>query len=245
MHVDKEAPPAQQKPDFDSLLADLFGLNVRGLKTLYDLFRRPKAVFESARVFDWRGKYTPTLRLAFSILTVFSLLSFFWAAEDGVLYQSMLARFSESFANDPNAPPLNEMVNAMFAAYNFVYPFAYMLVHSLVGFMLFIWGKGTSWVARIRLYFGVISVGIALAVASVAVTPFVSLDYFWLYTLVLFVINILAYAVTFARGMQGRLTLTSMIIRAPLIALVVTLADIVVAMIAGTVASFWAETQLQ
>jgi hypothetical protein len=244
MLENKEAPPAPEKPDFDSLLADLFGLNVRGVKTLYDLFRRPKAVFESARVFDWRSKYTPTLRLAFSILTVFSLLSFFWAAEDGVLYQSLLVQFSESFANDPNAPPLNEMVNTMFAAYNFIYPFAYMLVHGLVGSLLFIWGKGTSWVARIRLYFGIISVGIALSVASVAAMPFFSLETFWIYTLVGMSANILAYMFTYARGMQGRLSMTGMIVRAPLVAVVVTLTDILVAIVAGTGASFWAEAQL-
>ena len=244
MLTDKDAPPAQQKPDFDSLLADLFGLNIRGAKTLRDLLIRPKQVFNSARVLDWRSQYTPTMRLAFSILTVFSLLSFFWTSENSILYQSLLAQLSQTLAEDPDAPALRQRVNSTFAAYNFIYPFTYMLIHSLIGAMLFIWGKGTSWVARIRLYFGVISIGIALAVASVTVMPFVSLDYFWLYTVVLFIINILAYAITYARGVHGQFSMMSMAIRAPSIAVVVSIADFIVATIAGIGASMWAEIQL-
>ena len=64
-------------PTFDSLIEDVFGLNVRGLKTLTQLFAGPKKVFDSARVADWRSRYTPTLRLTFSIITVYMLLSFF------------------------------------------------------------------------------------------------------------------------------------------------------------------------
>ncbi|MEM9179610.1 MAG: hypothetical protein AAGA89_07855, partial [Pseudomonadota bacterium] len=80
----------RDRPDADALVADLFGLNVRGAKTLAHLVTQPAKVFASARVNDWQGQYTPTMRLAFSVLTVFSLLSFFWAAEDGVLYQTLL-----------------------------------------------------------------------------------------------------------------------------------------------------------
>ena len=117
---DKVAPnPGNEKPDFGSLLSDLFGLNGRGAKTLWDLLARPKRVFEGARVYDWRSAYMPTMRLACSILTVFSLLSFFWASEDGVLYQTLPAQFSDAFADDPNAPPLDEIIGAMFAGYNF------------------------------------------------------------------------------------------------------------------------------
>ncbi|MFN3213099.1 MAG: hypothetical protein ACE37M_08340 [Henriciella sp.] len=243
MLEDKETPPALQKPDFDSLLADLFGLNIRGVKTLYDLFRRPKAVFESARVFDWRSKYTPTLRLAFSILTVFSLLSFFWAAEDGVLYQTLLSQFSAILGEDHNAPSLRQRVDTIFAGYNFIYPFAYMLVHGLVGSMLFFWGKGTSWVARLRLYFAVISVGLVLSVASVIVMPLISSETFWVYSLVGLSLNMLAYMLTYARGMQGRLSMTSLIIKAPLIAVIVTVADIIAATASGTVAELWSAGQ--
>lgn len=235
---------ANEKPDFDSLLSDLFGLNVRGAKTLGDLLLRPKRVFESARVFDWRSKYTPTMRLAFSILTVFSLLSFFWASKDGVLYQTLLAQFSEALADDPNAPPIDDMMDAMFAGYNFIYPFAYMLVHTLAASILFVWGKGTPWVSRIRLYFGVASIGIALATLSVFVMPFVGLDLIIVSSVVGLFLSLIAYALTFARGMHGKFSRMGLLSRTILVALVVTVVDFAAAIIAGSGAGLWAEFQL-
>jgi len=235
---------ASEKPDFDSLLADLFGLNVRGARTLWDLFARPKRVFESARVFDWRSRYTPTMRLAFSILTVFSLLSFFWASEDGVLYQTLLARFSERLAEDPNAESVNAILSATFAGYNFIYPFAYMLVHTIAASVLFVWGRGTPWVARIRLYFGVASVGIALATIFVFAMPFLSLDLIVVSTVLSILASVIVYVIVFARGMNGEFSALGLYMRAVFVALFITVADLVAASLAGIGAGQWASFQL-
>ena len=242
---DKVAPgPGNEKPDFDSLLSDLFGLNVRGAKTLWHLLASPKRVFESARVYDWRSTYTPTMRLAFSILTVFSLLSFFWASEDGILYQTLLARFSERLAEDPNAPPIDAMLSATFAGYNFIYPFAYMLVHTLAASVLFVWGRGTPWVARIRLYFGVASVGIALATVSVFAMPFLSLEMIVVSTLLSIVLSVMVYAIVFVRGMSGEFSAVGLYMRAVLVALFITVVDLVAASLTGIGAGLWADFQL-
>ena len=241
---DMEASPVDEKPDFDSLLSDLFGLNVRGARTLWDLFARPKRVFESARIFDWRSRYTPTMRLAFSILTAFSLLSFFWASEDGILYQTLLAELSERLADEPNAPPVDEMLGATFAAYNFIYPFAYMLVHTLAASVLFVWGKGTPWVARIRLYFGIASVGIALATLSVFAMPFLTVDQLVMSTIVGFVVSLLALGATFARGMSGEFSKAGLYTRAVLVALFIVTIDFAAALLAGYGAGQWANLQL-
>ncbi len=237
-----DALPPGERPDLDSLMADLFGLNIRGAKTIGHLFMRPKDVFDSARVYDWRSQYTPTLRLAFSILTVFSLLSFFWTSEDGILYQTLYNQFSEIYANDPNAGDVGEMIDAMFAGYNIFFPFIYMLVHGLVGSIVFLWGKGTPWVARIRLYFGIASVGIAISVTSLMIMPFIDSSLFWLYSIVGMSVGFLAYVFTYARGMRGYYPIASLIGRSLFLAIIVTLTDFLVALIAGTSASLWAES---
>ncbi|MEL6861828.1 MAG: hypothetical protein AAGL11_08320 [Pseudomonadota bacterium] len=225
-------------------MADLFGLNIRGAKTIGHLFARPKAVFESARVYDWQSQYTPTMRLAFSILTVFSLLSFFWTAEDGVLYQTLYNQFSEIYASDPNSGDLGELIDAMFAGYNIFFPFIYMLVHSVVGSIVFLWGKGTPWVSRIRLYFGIASVGIAISVASLMFMPFIDPSFFWLYSTIGMGLGFLAYTLTYARGMRSHYSIAGLIGRSFLLAFIVTLTDFIVALLAGTSASFWAERAL-
>lgn len=235
---------ANAKPDFDSLLSDLFGLNVRGARTLWDLLARPKRVFDSARVYDWRSAYTPTMRLAFSILTVFSLLSFFWASKDGILYQTLFAEFSAEFADDPNAPSVEDMLDATFAAYNVIYPFTYMLVHTIAASVLFVWGKGTPWVARIRLYFGAASVGIAFATISVFTMPFLSLDLIVISTLLSIVLSVMVYAIIFARGMSGAFSALGLYMRAIFVALFITVVDLVAAALTGIGAGFWADIKL-
>ncbi|MEM9178330.1 MAG: hypothetical protein AAGA89_01400 [Pseudomonadota bacterium] len=217
---------------------------MRGAKTLAHLVTQPAKVFASARVNDWQGRYTPTMRLAFSVLTVLSLLSFFWAAEDGVLYQTLLDIFSEAFAEQPNAPPVNEFISAIFAGYNFIYPFTYMLVHSLVGSLVLVWGTGTPWVARIRLYFGVAALGIAISVLSIATMPFISTNMMWVWTTLALAVGFLAYIVTYARGMRGRRSKWSLLWRAVFLASIVTITDFMVAIFAGTSAGYWAELRV-
>lgn len=231
------------RPDFDALLQDLFGLNVRGLKTLGDLVVRPKTVFESARISDWRSKYTPTMRLAFSILTVFTLLSFFWAAEDGALYQSLLVQIEPQLADSPNAARADEIVKATFAGYSFMYPFVYMLFHTMVGSLVFFWGKGTPWVARVRLYFGVLSIGLGLAVASISIMPLIDPSNVNTFTFVGTLVGYLVYGLTYARGMAGSLSKLKLWVRAFFIGLIVTITDVLVALTASVGGGVWAAYQ--
>ena len=235
---------AQDRPDLDALVSDLFGLNVRGAKTLAHLVIKPAQVFASARVNDWQGRYTPTVRLAFSILTVFSLLSFFWAAEDGVLYQTLRDVFSTAFEGQPDTPPVEPFISAMFAGYNFIYPFTYMLVHSVVASCVFVWGKGTPWVTRVRLYFGIASIGIAISVLSIAIMPFIGTNIMWVWTVSGLAAGFLAYIIIYARGMGNRYSTWGLFGRAMLLAIIVTFTDFIVAIIAGTGAGYWAELRI-
>lgn len=233
---------ADNKPGFDSLIEDLFGLNVRGLKTVGQLFISPRQVFESARVPDWRRKYTPTIRLTFSIITVFMLLSFFWAAEDGMMYQALYAQFTEIAATspDPVAPEqIRRDIGTAFAAYSFFYPLIYMLLHGLVGSVLLVWGKGTGWVTRLRLYFGLLTVGMTVALISTLATPFLQAEMLVAFTFFGMAISILAYWLTYARGMWGTASALGVLTRATCLALLITCVDIVVSSIAGIGAGVW------
>lgn len=230
------------KPGLDSLIEDLFGLNVRGLKTVGQLFVSPKQVFESARISDWRRKYTPTIRLTFSIITVFMLLSFFWAAEDGMMYQILLAQFTEMAAANPEKIPAEQIhrdIETAFAAYAFFYPFIYMLLHGLVGSVVFLWGKGTGWVTRLRLYFGLLTVGMTVALVSTLITPFLTTDMMAPFAIFGMLIAILAYWMTYARGMWGTSSTLGLLLRASFLALLITFVDMIVSGLAGFGAGIW------
>lgn len=230
------------KPGLDSLFEDLFGLNVRGLSTIGQLFAVPKQVFESARVSDWRRKYTPTIRLTFSIITAYMLLSFFWAAEDGMMYQSLLASLTESMSTldePPTAEELPDMVTAALAAYSFVYPFVYMFIHGAVASLVFFWGRGTGWVTRVRLYFGLLAVGMSLSLLSILAIPFLSLDLLLPFTMIGLSAALLAYGLTFARGTWGIHSAAGTIFRAIIIAIIITGVDVIVGGLSGFAAGLW------
>ena len=238
----KPAEIQGDKPSLDSLFEDVFGLNVRGLNTVLHLILSPRTVFESARVADWRRKFTPTIRLTFSIITVFMLLSFFWAAEDGMMYQALLAQFEQAAAANPDAPRVADIMqelNKVFAAYSFFYPIIYMILHGLVASIVFVWGKGTGWVTRVRLYFGLLAVGMTVSLLTILVTPFLSGDMMIVFTFVGMGIALLAYWLTYVRGMWGRASRLGIVLRATGVALIITFVDAMVGGLAGFGAGMW------
>lgn len=238
----KREGAAALQPNFDSFIEDVFGLNVRGLKTLSQLFVGPREVFESARVTDWHSRYTPTLRLTFSIITVFMLLSFFWAAEDGAMYQTILAQLEEAAARKPDMPEPTLVLDAYFAAYSFAYPFVYMILHSVIASLIWFWGPGTRWVARIRLYFGLLAVGMFFALVTIIFIPFVSTEMFSLYSLIGMTIGFLAYIVTYMRGVAGTYSALGLTLRGLAISVIITAGDILVALSSGLIAGTWTRT---
>ena len=242
--VPKNHSPAkldQPEVNPDALIEDLFGLNLKGLKTLRDLFVRPRVLFESARVPDWNEAYTPTVRLAFSLITLFTVLSFFWAAEDGPFYQTLLAQTQEANADNPNAPPAGEIVSSYFAAYSFVYPFAYMVVHGVLASLLFVWGKGTYWVVRVRLYFALLSTALVFGVASIAIMPLLQWESLLVYTFFTLGFTFAVYWWTYARGMSGEAALGKRVIGGGSTALMMIIGDLGVAVITSLASAFWTD----
>ena len=231
-----------ETPGLDSLVEDLFGLNLRGLNTIVQLLISPKKVFTSARVSDWRRQYTPTLRLTFSIITVFMLLSFFWAAEESMMYQALLAQFEAAAAaadNPPSPEALRETLDRVFAAYAFLYPFIYMLLHGLVASLIFFWGRGTGWVTRVRLYFALLAVGMSVSLASMLITPFLDADMLGWFTVIGMSIGLFAYWITYVRGMSGTHGRLGVFVRATFIALIITFVDLLIGGVSGYSAGFW------
>lgn len=231
--------PAGLQPNFDSFIEDVFGLNVRGLKTLGQLLAGPKKVFESARVADWRSRYTPTLRLTFSIITVYMLLSFFWAAEDGAMYQTILAQLQDAATRNPDMPAPELILEAYFAAFSFTYPFIYMVIHTIIGSLIWMWGPGSSWVTRIRLYFGLLAVGMFFALLTVLVIPFISTEMFAVFSLVGMSLTFIVYIATYMRGMAGTYSTVGLTVRAVILSVTITAGDIAVAIASGFGARGW------
>lgn len=227
------------RPGFNALLEDVFGLNVRGLRTLKDLYVQPKRVFDNARMVDWANQHTPTIRLTFSLITVYMLLSFFWAAEDGPFYQTLYSQLEANRAANPDLPPVEEMVDRWFAAYSLTYPFFYMLTHGLIGLVVPIWGKGVSWTTRLRMYFGLCAMGMSVALFVTLLMPVLNASILPIFFLFALLAGLLVYGLTYWRAMRGTFSLAALAWRAPFMAIFITFVDILVGFLTTFGSGFW------
>lgn len=94
--MDEKKSPAPAAPiPIDAVSEDLFGINLRGLRSIVMLWRDPKVYFGAARQSNWGDKFTPSIRLW---LFFFALLSFFkvwWVgSSDG-----MIQAYADGFSN--------------------------------------------------------------------------------------------------------------------------------------------------
>jgi len=146
------------QPGFDTVFEDLFGLNVRGLKTIWRLIVRPDVVFKAARHPKWLETYTPSIRLVFFLVTLSVVTRFVWASEGGYVFEQM----AERLALRTGGPLPQEDVRSIVERTLIAFPFISMASTIFFALMLNIWGKGTSLVLRLRYYFLAVTPGIVI-----------------------------------------------------------------------------------
>lgn len=140
---------------WDALLDDLFGLNVRALATLWVSFTQPSKLFTAARDPDWLDKYTPSIRLVFSLIAVIVFLKFIWTNDSSGLFAYTRQTFETMDVTIPGGD-VNALTEEYLAILLVTYPFTYFGIHALFALFLKIWGKGTPLPVRIRLYFAAV-----------------------------------------------------------------------------------------
>ncbi len=154
---------------FNSLIEDVFGLNIRGLITIRDTVVRPGKVADAAHDPDWLGTYTPSLRLVFFLLTITSVLRFIWAPDDGAL----IAQLNEAFQDRvPEGAEVATATDQYLATYGALYPVFAILLSAAVAFFMRIWGRDANYALRIRLHLMVLIPSSAFSIFSMAAFGF-------------------------------------------------------------------------
>jgi len=187
----------------DTLIEDVFGLSWKGLGTIGHLVGRPRAVFMAARDADWLGRYTPTIRLVFSMIALLLLLQFFWVGEVSPQYQQILAQYEVRVAADPTLPDPRTMTDQFIAYWTLIMPFSYFSAHLAGAWLIRVWGKGTGMALRVRFYFALLVPGLILVILTSIALPLISLDSFLLYGVVTILVAGGVYGATYYRGMRG------------------------------------------
>ena len=221
---------------WDALLDDLFGLNVRAVTTLAAAVTRPARLFTAARDPDWNGKYTPSLRLVFTIIAATVVLRFLWADDNSPLIASMVDYLSTVPPQDLPVQNVTEAARMLMSQVLILFPFTYFLCHFLASLLVRIWGKGTPAPVRIRLYFVALLPALTFGLLQTVPYSFVPAELLDAVTFAGFAIAMLLYAATIYFGLKPVYATGGRAWRAGLFALVAVTTDLVIAMVTFTLA---------
>lgn len=154
---------AEDKPDqrssdlsIDSIAEDLFGLNIRGVKSIAVLWRHPRRYFTAAKAPDWENRYTPSIRLWLSFFALFSALKFWWFGSN----EGMIGAFSTGFSDAglilPEGVTYDDVgKEAVLWAFGLV-PALQIVSMVLLSCLYTAWGERTTLALRQRYLFSVI-----------------------------------------------------------------------------------------
>lgn len=190
-----------KREDLNDAVEDALGFNFRSLKTLFDLFVRPRRVFESYAARD-RVTYTPAIRIFFGLIGLQVLTSVLWGGWEGMLTRQIETGPPEVRAAymDISGGNLAAFISHYADAANFGQPILVALFTSLSVFVLGWFRPQLSWPSRMNIAMGVMSVGTLIGLLSM---PMIVSDNMtlaiWLGTAGVAV----AYFLTIFRGAQG------------------------------------------
>ncbi|MEZ5955689.1 MAG: hypothetical protein R3C27_00540 [Hyphomonadaceae bacterium] len=190
-----------KREDLNDAVEDAIGFNFRSLRTLFDLFVRPRRVFESYAERD-RVTYSPTIRIFFGLIGLQVLVSVLWGGWEG-----LFTRQIES--GPPEARALYEriaggdlpgFISHYADAANFGQPILVALFTSLSVFVLGWFRPQLSWPSRMNIAMGVLCVGTVIGLLSM---PLIVSENFTL-SVWLGVLGVAAaYFLTIFRGGRG------------------------------------------
>ncbi|MEM7330402.1 MAG: hypothetical protein AAF437_16795 [Pseudomonadota bacterium] len=232
-------PDADLSPvSVDSIAEDLFGLNIRGVKSILVLWRKPADYFDAARRPDWDNRFTPSIRLWLSFFALYSALNFWWFGSN----QAMIGAFASGYANSGMVLPPDvtyEQVGREAMLWGFgvipVLQISTMLVLSLI---YTAWGERTTLAVRQRFLFAVIVPSASLMPVFLTIMLWVPQHMLTAYGLFLALVTWLIDFMTGYRGGFAHVSKTGRAWRAGLLAFIVVLLNTgtsIAAQIAGIV----------
>jgi len=228
-----------QDPGWGELIEDAIGVNLQGLKTLWTSLAAPAHLFIAARAVDWQGhKYSPTLRVWLFLIAIMMFLQFIWAKPDSFLGQQMELAFTSDQSEDPimQSP---ETLDLALQRYVFIYPTVLLLLTIITALLLRIWGKGTTSVTRIRLYFAATLPGALVTLGSTPLLAFISIDKAAEYSILWFTVIFLADFLTTWRGLAPANKMSARSWRAALLAITNQFVYVSASSIAAIIMVLW------
>lgn len=153
----------EKQPDLktgaEEAFEDFFGLNLRSLRTIAALIKRPATYFQSAKSPDWNNQsFTPSARLWLGLTAIIVALRFIWGGENSAYFKRGIDTLNEEAMKQPGGSELAAIDWAPFfeklldiqAVLSPICTIATLFI--LATFLRF-WGEPLSYVTRLRYLF--------------------------------------------------------------------------------------------
>lgn len=206
------AQPQIDKIGIDNFLDDLFGMNIKGLKTIWVLLISPAKYFKAAKTPAWLDLYTPSFRVWFGITALSAGMKFLWAGEKAPmreLYADQMQMIVNQAISKAEATGRSLDVASFDAGASADYllklmflitPFVTIFLVALLAVVYRAWGEKLSYIVRLRNCFAIIITGSAFGFVTAFLTLIVPQSIFMQITWLMLFIMFGLYFVTAYRG---------------------------------------------
>lgn len=138
----------------DNLIEDLFGLNAKAFRSIWISFRRPKTYAIAAATSNWSDAFTPTVRVWFGLVALYSALRFFYGGADGAMTQMYVEMFEAAIAENPDTPfatvDLRAFSQSILKWTLVFFPFVMLPFYAVIAFFFRVWPDKPGFVVRFR-----------------------------------------------------------------------------------------------
>lgn len=155
----------------DEFFYDIFGVNIKGLKSIWTLIRQPAEYFEAARLPDWGGDHWPSIRIWIGLMGIMAALQFVWASENSettVMFQNLAIMLGEVIRQAAEADGVVISLEALdkealgkraFKLWALIYPFFFIGAMCVFAFIFRVWKPAVGFVVRLRYLFAIVIPG--------------------------------------------------------------------------------------
>ncbi|MEP3653460.1 MAG: hypothetical protein ABJO36_01065 [Litorimonas sp.] len=198
-----------QRVGSDEFFYDIFGVNIKGLKSIWTLIQNPVEYFEAARLPDWGGDHWPSIRIWLGLMGLLVALQFLWASENSemtAMFQMLAmvladsAASTEGVAIDISELDRQALGKQAFKRWIFIYPFFFIAAMCVLAFIFRPWKPFVGFVIRLRYIFAIIIPASIFGIFSTFAMVNLSGELYQLASFVSIPIMMCIYAVTAFRG---------------------------------------------
>jgi hypothetical protein len=128
----------------ESVVEDLFGLNLRGLRSIAKLWTRPRDYFMAAKVANWNDRFTPSIRLWLFFFALFSAFKFLWVGSGEGMIEAFANGFSEARIQVPEGQSYRDIGKEAVLLIFGLLPFLQIIGTIIIAFIYPFWGERTT-----------------------------------------------------------------------------------------------------